>query len=58
MTDDDLAQDYYETLQISPNAEPETIHRIFRLLAQRFHPDNQETGDSVRFRPFIRRTSR
>jgi curved DNA-binding protein len=42
--------DYYETLQISPNAEPETIHRVYRLLAQRFHPDNQETGDAKRFR--------
>lgn len=42
--------DYYELLQISPNAEPETIHRVYRLLAQRFHPDNQETGDARRFR--------
>jgi hypothetical protein len=31
------AADYYEILQISPNAEPETVHRVFRLLAQRFH---------------------
>ena len=38
--------DYYELLQISPNAEPETIHRVYRLLAQRFHPDNKETGDA------------
>jgi curved DNA-binding protein CbpA len=42
--------DYYELLQISPNAEPETVHRVYRLLAQRFHPDNKETGDSRRFR--------
>lgn len=42
--------DYYETLQISPNADTETIQRVFRLLAQRFHPDNQETGNAVRFR--------
>lgn len=42
--------DHYETLQISPNAEPETIHRVFRLLAMRFHPDNPETGDPTRFR--------
>lgn len=44
------ALDYYELLQISPNAEPETVHRVYRLLAQRFHPDNQETGNDVRFR--------
>ena len=42
--------DHYETLQISPNADPDTIHRVYRLLAQRFHPDNQETGDTARFR--------
>ena len=42
--------DYYEILQISPNAEPETIHRVFRLLAQRFHPDNGETGNEAKFR--------
>ena len=42
--------DYYEVLQISPNAEPDTVHRVYRLLAQRFHPDNQETGSDTRFR--------
>lgn len=42
--------DYYEVLQISPNAEPETVHRVYRLLAQRLHPDNQATGDADRFR--------
>src|SRR5437867_12335488 len=44
------AVDYYETLQISPNAEPETVHRVYRLLAQRFHPDNKETGSDAKFR--------
>jgi curved DNA-binding protein CbpA len=42
--------DHYETLQISANAEPETIHRVYRLLAQRLHPDNKETGNASRFR--------
>jgi curved DNA-binding protein CbpA len=42
--------DHYETLQISPNADPDTIQRVFRLLAQRFHPDNKETGNATRFR--------
>lgn len=41
--------DYYELLQISPNAEAETIQRVYRLLAARFHPDNPHTGDTVRF---------
>jgi curved DNA-binding protein CbpA len=42
--------DYYEALQVSANAEPDTIQRVFRLLAQRFHPDNKETGSDARFR--------
>ncbi len=41
--------DYYELLQISPNAEPETVHRVYKMLAQRYHPDNPETGDLERF---------
>jgi len=41
--------DYYELLQISPNAEMETIQRVFKLLAARHHPDNAETGDLDRF---------
>ena len=46
----DKPPDYYEILQISPNAEPETIHRVYRLLAGRLHPDNAETGNEGRFR--------
>jgi curved DNA-binding protein CbpA len=42
--------DYYEVLQVSTSAEPETINRVFRMLAQRFHPDNQNTGNEDRFR--------
>lgn len=41
--------DYYELLQISPNAEPETITRVYRILAARFHPDNPHTGDAEKF---------
>ena len=43
-------QDYYEFLQISPNAEPTTITRVYRFLASRLHPDNPETGDAEQFR--------
>jgi curved DNA-binding protein CbpA len=46
---DQAPVDHYEVLQISANAELETIHRVYRLLAQRFHPDNQDTGDADRF---------
>ena len=46
----DKAVDYYEVLQVSSSADPETIHRVYRYLAQRFHPDNRETGSDARFR--------
>jgi curved DNA-binding protein len=41
--------DYYELLQISPNAESDTIHRVFRIMASRCHPDNKQTGDNEKF---------
>jgi curved DNA-binding protein CbpA len=41
--------DYYEVLQISPNADPETVHRVYRIMASRFHPDNPVTGSLDRF---------
>ncbi|MGO8932259.1 MAG: J domain-containing protein [Terracidiphilus sp.] len=43
-------QDYYEFLQISPNADAETVHRVYRFLAARLHPDNNETGHEENFR--------
>ena len=48
-----LDEDYYDVLQVSTAAEPETINRVFRLLAQRFHPDNQQTGNDKRFRTIL-----
>src|SRR5215204_235282 len=42
--------DYYEVLQVSDGAEPETVNRVYRMLAQRYHPDNRETGNEARFR--------
>jgi curved DNA-binding protein CbpA len=41
--------DFYEILEISPNANSETIDRIFRYFAQRYHPDNPDSGDRDRF---------
>ena len=41
--------DYYDFLQISPHAEADTIHRVFRFLAARLHPDNPESGDPEKF---------
>jgi len=42
--------DYYEDLQISPNADLESIERIYRLLAKRYHPDNKKTGNIDKFK--------
>jgi curved DNA-binding protein CbpA len=42
-------EDLYEELQLSPNADIETIERVYRILAKRYHPDNLETGDVERF---------
>lgn len=42
-------EDYYEDLQVSPNADFETIERVYRLLAKRYHPDNTRTGRLERF---------
>src|SRR6187431_3752357 len=46
--------DHYETLQLSPNADGETIDRVYRILVRRYHPDNQETGDPERFTMIVR----
>jgi curved DNA-binding protein CbpA len=42
-------RDLYEILEVSPNASQETIERMFRFLAQRYHPDREGTGDADRF---------
>jgi curved DNA-binding protein len=41
--------DFYELMQISPKAQPETIQRVYRILAGRCHPDNPLTGDVEKF---------
>jgi curved DNA-binding protein CbpA len=41
--------DYYELMQISAGADPETIQRVYRILAARYHPDNPETGNVEKF---------
>ncbi|HEY5665987.1 MAG TPA: DnaJ domain-containing protein [Gammaproteobacteria bacterium] len=45
----DESRDWYEILEISPNASPKTIERMYRYLAQRYHPDREGTGDADRF---------
>ncbi len=43
------ATDHYEILGIGPKADEETIERVYRTLADRFHPDNPGTGDAKTF---------
>ena len=48
MTDHDFV-DHYELLQLSPNADTETIEHMFRHHAKRSHPDTNEYPDNDRF---------
>lgn len=45
--------DHYEVLQVSRLADTDTIRRIYHVLAQRFHPDNRETGNPDKFRQVV-----
>ena len=47
---EETVPDYYELLQVSTTADPEMIHRVYRILAQRYHPDNVNTGNEDSFR--------
>ena len=42
-------EDYYEDLQVSPRADNETIERVYRMLAKRYHPDNSKSGSVEKF---------
>ena len=44
--------DYYDLMQLSPNADDDTIQRIFRHLAQKWHPDHHQ-GDPERFKLLV-----
>jgi len=45
--------DFYELLQLSPNADPDTVERVFRHLAKKYHPDRQIVQDDDRFRRLV-----
>jgi len=40
-----LLLDYYDVLQVSPNADQETIEKVYRLLTKKYHPDNNGNGN-------------
>ena len=40
---------HYETLEVSTSASFETVERVFRYLAKRYHPDSADHGDIQKF---------
>jgi hypothetical protein len=49
LANDPMAPDHYEILRLSKDADQDTIERVYRTLARRFHPDNDNTGDAEIF---------
>ena len=45
--------DLHGILRGSGDADPESIERVCKTLARRYHPDNHETGDAEAFLFFI-----
>jgi curved DNA-binding protein CbpA len=39
--------DYYAILQLEPDATPEAVHRAYRALAMRYHPDRNTAADAA-----------
>jgi curved DNA-binding protein CbpA len=54
METDFIFVDYYDALQVSPNADSDTIKRIFRYLAKKCHPDSQGGGNPEMFRQLVK----
>lgn len=38
---------YYETLQVTPRAEPEVIAAAYKALARKYHPDKSKDPDAI-----------
>lgn len=46
--------DYYEVLEVSSNANVETIERVFRYLARGLHPDTSDNHDHRQFSNLVK----
>jgi len=42
-------KDFYEVLQLSPNADEDTLTRVYHVLVKRYHSDNQATANEAKF---------
>jgi curved DNA-binding protein CbpA len=40
---------WYEVLGVAPDANDDTLRRVFHIVAGRLHPDNRDSGDLDRF---------
>ncbi len=40
---------FYQILQVNPEAEETVIRHSFRYLAGKYHPDNSDTGSKEKF---------
>jgi hypothetical protein len=47
--EDVFIADHYEILRLDPQADEETIERVYSTLAGRFHPETPSTGDHETF---------
>jgi len=54
MAEDYLFVDYYDVLQVSQNADTDTIRRVFRYLAKKCHPDSHGGGNPEQFRQLVK----
>lgn len=45
--------DYYELLELSPNANAATVERVFRYLAKKHHPDSSPNNDCEMFNKLV-----
>jgi curved DNA-binding protein len=45
--------DYYEILQLNQNADQDTIERVYRLLAKKYHPDSIHSSDEEKFKGLV-----
>jgi curved DNA-binding protein CbpA len=53
MSEYNATRDYYEILQLNPNAEQLVITKVYRLLAAYYHPDNKQTGNEEKFKQVL-----
>jgi curved DNA-binding protein len=53
MNDEEFV-DFYELLELSPNANANTVERVFRYLAKKHHPDTSPGNDCEIFNNLVR----